>query len=154
MTDANESLNCERLKLRHLRFGWGLLLCFLTLGLVLEVLHGFKVGWYLNVSNETRRLMWTLAHAHGVLLGLVNIAFGLTCAALPAAGSAGRRFASVTLMSAAVLLPCGFLLGGIVVYGGDPGVGVLLVPVGGLLLFVGVFAMSWSLCRSDGPSRH
>ena len=57
---------------RHLRFGWWSVLVFLTLGTALEVMHGFKVDWYLNVANETRRLMWTLAHAHGVLLGLVH----------------------------------------------------------------------------------
>jgi hypothetical protein len=63
---------------RHLRFGWWTLLVFLTMGLVLEILHGFKAEAYLKVSNETRRLMWTLAHAHGTLLGLVNIAFAMT----------------------------------------------------------------------------
>ena len=63
---------------RHLRFGWWLLLVSLSLGLVLEALHGFKLGWYLDVTNETRQLMLTLAHAHGTLLALVNIAAGLT----------------------------------------------------------------------------
>ena len=63
---------------RHLRIGWWALLLFLTIGIVLEGLHGFKIGWYLNVSNETRRLMLTLAHAHGVLLALVNVVFALT----------------------------------------------------------------------------
>lgn len=63
---------------RNLRFGWWSLLVFLSLGGVLETLHGFKVGWYVDVGNETRRLMFTLAHAHGTLLALVNIAAGLT----------------------------------------------------------------------------
>jgi len=58
--------------LRHLRFGWWSLLVFATLGLILESLHGFKVRAYLDVSNETRRLMWTLAHAHGTLLAVVS----------------------------------------------------------------------------------
>ncbi|HEY8174006.1 MAG TPA: hypothetical protein VIH21_13040, partial [Dehalococcoidia bacterium] len=57
---------------RHLRFGWWSLFVFATLGLTLEALHGFKVRAYLDVSNDTRRLMWTLAHAHGTLLGLVH----------------------------------------------------------------------------------
>src|SRR5207253_75315 len=68
---------------RHLRLGWWSLLIFLTMGMALEFLHAFKLGAYLNVSNETRRLMWTLAHAHGALLGIVQIAFGLTVRALP-----------------------------------------------------------------------
>ena len=63
---------------RNLRFGWWSLLVFLSLGGVLETLHGFKVGWYVDVGNETRRLMFTLAHAHGTLLALVNIAAVLT----------------------------------------------------------------------------
>ena len=57
---------------RHLRVGWWSLLLFATLGLVLESLQGFKVRAYLDVSNETRRLMWTLAHAHGTLVGIVT----------------------------------------------------------------------------------
>ena len=57
---------------RNLRFGWWSLLVFLCVGAVLEALHGFKIGWYVDVGNETRRLMFTLAHAHGTLLALVN----------------------------------------------------------------------------------
>ena len=124
---------------RHLRFGWWSILVFLTLGLVLESLHGLKIGWYLDVPNSTRRLMWTLGHAHGTLLGLVNVAFGVSVQMLPDWNPKARDVASICLMMAAVLLPGGFLLGGIVVYGGDPGLGILLVPVGALALFVAVF---------------
>jgi len=63
---------------RNLRFGWWSLLVFLSLGGVLETLHGFKVGWYVDVGNEMRRLMFTLAHAHGTALALVNIVAALT----------------------------------------------------------------------------
>ena len=42
----------------HLRVGWWSLLVFLTVGIVLETLHGFKVGFYLDVGNDTRRMMW------------------------------------------------------------------------------------------------
>ena len=41
----------------HLCFGWWQLLVFLSLGIALEVMHGFKVGWYLDADHETRRLM-------------------------------------------------------------------------------------------------
>ena len=44
--------------------------------------------------------------------------------------------ASQALVAAGVLLPAGFFLGGMVVYGGDPGLGVLLVPVGAVCLIV------------------
>jgi hypothetical protein len=121
----------------HLRFGWTALLCFLVMGAVLESLHGFKVGWYLDVSNTTRRHLWTLAHAHGTLIALLNVAFALTLRVIDMEPGR-RRLASRSLIGAAVLMPGGFLLGGVDAYGGDPGLGVLLVPVGAVLLALGV----------------
>ena len=133
---------------RHLRFGWWTLLVFLCLGLGLEVLHGFKVGLYLQVGHETRRLMWTLAHAHGTLLGIVNVVYGLTLAAFT--DRSPRTIESRGLMAAAVLLPAGFFLGGVNPYGGDPGLGILLVPVGALLLITGLAHLVLST-RREGP---
>jgi len=124
---------------RHLRFGWWALFVFLTVGLVLEGLHGFKVGWYLDVSSSTRRHMWTLAHAHGTLLGLVNVAFGLTVPLLAEWDARLRRLSSAFLIAAGILLPGGFFLGGLVIHAGDPGLGILLVPAGGLLLMAAAF---------------
>ena len=134
---------------RHLRFGWWSLLCFLTLGVVLELLHGFKVGLYLDVSNETRRLMWTLAHAHGALLGLLHILYALCLRLFPdvAAGSQGPI--SLSLIGASVLLPGGFFLGGIRVYSGDPGLGILTVPVGATLLMIAVFLVARATGSAD-----
>lgn len=132
---------------RHLRFGWWALLVFLSLGAVLEGMHGFKVGWYLDVSNETRRMLFTLGHAHGVLLAVLNVVFGLTVMIAGANESAPWRIASPCLMAAAVMLPGGFLLGGIVIYDGDPGPAILIVPLGALLLFVAVLLTA----RSVGP---
>ena len=123
---------------RHLRFGWWSLLCFLSLGAVLEALHGFKVGWYMDVANEARRHLWTLAHAHGTLLSLVHVAFGLTVPLTPAWKPGSKRVASRCLVGASILLPGGFLLGGLVVHGGDPSLGILLLPVGAVLLFAAV----------------
>ena len=123
---------------RHLRFGWWTLLVFLTLGLVLETLHAFKVGSYLKVSNETRRLMWTLAHAHGTLLALVSLGFASMVRLTPGWPSRQRAVASACLRGATLLMPAGFFLGGLFIYSGDPGLGILLVPVGGIMLFAGV----------------
>ena len=136
------------LERRHLRFGWWALLVFLTLGLVLETLHGFKAEAYLRVSNETRRLMWTLAHAHGTLLALVNIAFALSLRFFPAWPEGRRNFASVSLLAATLLMPAGFFFGGAFIYGGDPGLGILLVPVGGILLFAAVLLTALAARRS------
>src|SRR5881296_244551 len=108
---SKQMLPAQRVE-RNLRFGWWSLLIFLSLGAVLEALHGFKVRWYVDVGNETRRLMFTLAHAHGTLLALVNIVAGLS-------GRIVERFTlrssvSFALIWAAILLPAGFFLGGIV----------------------------------------
>jgi len=132
---VDESGEISRL---HARVGWWALLLFVTLGVALETLSGFKVGLYLEVANSTRRLMWTLAHAHGTLLSVLNIVFGLTLAQAPRWTAPGRRLASRCLRGALVLMPLGFFLGGVRVHGGDPGLGILLVPPGALLLIVGV----------------
>ncbi|MEO6875787.1 MAG: hypothetical protein ABI222_13295 [Opitutaceae bacterium] len=130
---------------RHLRFGWWSLFAFLALGVVLETLHGFKIGWYLDVDREMRRLMFTLAHAHGTLLALVNIAAGLTMRTVK--GFELARAASLALLWGSLLLPVGFLLGGITIHDGDPGLGVLLVPVGALLLLYGVGSAARTLTK-------
>ena len=130
---------------RHLRFGWFLLLVFLTLGLVLETLHGFKVQAYLSLMNETRRLMWTLAHAHGTALGVLHLGFAFSVSCVPSWPQSSRTIASFALIAASVLMPAGFFLGGVWVYAGDPGLGILLVPAGGILLFVAVLLAALSL---------
>jgi len=101
---------------RHLRFGWYSLLLFLSLGLALEALHGFKVQAYVNVMSETRRLMWTLAHAHGTLLGLAHVAFAFSVACTPAWTSRTRSVASGSLVAASVRMPGGFFIGGVLLF--------------------------------------
>ena len=130
----------------HLRFGWWSLLFFLTLGVALEAMHGFKVGWYLDVDNEVRRLMFTLAHAHGALLAIVHVAFAATLH-IGQPKDWASVFASRALTIASVLLPLGFFLGGFGIAGGDPGIGVLFVPVGAVALFVAVALAGWSMRR-------
>jgi hypothetical protein len=130
---------------RNLRFGWWSLLVFLSLGGVLEALHGFKIGWYLDVGNETRRLMFTLAHAHGTVLAVVNIAAGLTVRSVER--FALRTSVSFALIWAAILLPAGFFLGGIVTYDGDPGLGVWLVPIGAAFLFYSIARIAFDLTK-------
>lgn len=130
---------------RHLRFGWFSLLLFLSLGLALEALHGFKVQAYLSVINETRRLMWTLAHAHGTLLGLAHLGFAFSVFCTPGWAPRTRNIASYSLVAASVLMPGGFFISGVWVYAGDPGLGIVLVPVGGVLLFAAVLLTALSL---------
>jgi hypothetical protein len=139
---------------RHIRFGWWSLLVFGALGLVLESLHGFKVRAYLDVTNETRRLMWTLAHAHGTLLGLVHLAFAASLPSLKLETSR-LRLASTSLVAASFLLPGGFFLGGIRFYEGDPGLGIILVPIGAalLLLTAGIAAVAAGPEKPVAPAR-
>ena len=133
---------------RHIRFGWWSLLVFATLGLILESLHGFKIRAYLDVSNETRRLMWTLAHAHGVLLAVINIIVGLS---LDTGRLSTRNISrvSIALVAASVLLPGGFFAAGVTFYEGDPGVGVAVVPVGAVLLLMAIFTIARDAQRLD-----
>ena len=138
---------------RHLRLGWWSMLIFATLGLVLESLHGFKVRAYLDVSNETRRLMWTLAHAHGTLLAILNIVFGLSLRVVPELTTSRLAFVSSALAGATIVMPAAFFLGGMVFYGGDPGLGILLLPVGAFLLLAAIFWIARGVSSPDIPPR-
>jgi hypothetical protein len=142
----------DKLVRRHFLAGWWLLLVFVAMGAALEAFHGLKMGFYVDLGNATRRLVWTLAHAHGVLLGLVNIAFAVTLETRGMRAEAAR-IASASLLGASVLLPGGFLLGGIMVYGGDPGVGILLTPVGAVLLVISIVLVLRSIGRKEPEKR-
>jgi hypothetical protein len=133
---------------RHLRFGWWGLLLFATLGLLLEFLHGFKIGAYVDVSNEARRLMWTLAHAHGTLLSAIHVLFGLSTRVL-SLSAPSLRLISRCLTGASVFLPGGFFLGGVVFYGGDPGLGAVLIPLGAALLLTALFLIARATRSGD-----
>lgn len=143
---------------RHLRIGWSALLATLLLGLLLEGLHGFKIGWYLDAANETRRMMWRLAHAHGALISLIHIAFASTLSSLAprtaaSAPDTGRWAAASTALTAAlVLLPGGFFLGGVGARGGDPGLGVLVAPLGAGLLVLATGLVVTHLNRQTTPT--
>ena len=129
----------------HLSFGWIGLLVFVLLGIVLEALHAWKSPAYLGVGNETRRLMWTLAHAHGIGLSLVHLGFAATVRLLPSEALSRLILASRGLGWAGVLIPLGFFLGGAVTYEADPGIGVLLVPFGALALVIALAQVVWVL---------
>lgn len=134
---------CSEVRLRHLRFGWWSLLVFVVLGVTLESLHGWKADFYLDPEFEPRRLLWRLGHAHGTFLALVQIAFAVTVGALPRA----PRSASPCLLAAQLLIPGGFLLGGLEVHGGDPSVGIVLLPLGALSLAVALLSTAVALTR-------
>lgn len=134
----------------NLRAGLLALFVFTALGLVLEALHGFKLGFYLDVDNETRRLLWRLAHAHGALLGLVNVCYALAARAWP---QLEDRLAARALLAALLLMPLGFLLGGAFASAADPGVSVGLAAAGGAALLFGLGKLAWKASLASEPGK-
>lgn len=143
MNDALIELR-KRLARRHQIVGWWALLLFLSLGIALETLHGFKIGFYLDPSHRMRRLLWTLAHAHGTLLAVVHIGFALGLMQFGVWTERRLKLASFFLIDALVLLPAGFFLGGFGHSEGDPSLGILLVPLGAIFLLIAVALIAWS----------
>ena len=115
--------------------GWVSIAIWMSFGLLLEGLLGYKVPAFLE--DAQRRELFRLAHTHGTLLAIVLIGAALC----------GRLFeirppsvAVTALRLGAVLMPLGFLLGGIWHPEGDPGVGIWLVPPGALMVIFGAIA--------------
>jgi hypothetical protein len=125
----------------HLRIGWWALAAFIVVGIGLETLLGLRVPWYVDVASEPRRLMFRLAHAHGTLLSLVNVAYGLSLAATSRRRPLGP-WASRAMLAANALVPLGFFAGGVVIHDGDPSLAILLVPLGALALLGGVMGLA------------
>ena len=126
----------ERLLLQ----GWVSIAGWMSFGLLLEGLLGYKIPAFLE--DAQRRELFRLAHTHGTLLALVLIAAALC----------GRLFdirppsvAPAALRLGAVLMPLGFLLGGIWHPEGDPGVGIWLVPPGALMVIFGAIATAMAI---------
>jgi hypothetical protein len=137
---------------RHHLIGWCALLLFLSLGAFLEFLHGFKLGFYLDPDNRLRRELWTLAHAHGTLLGLINVGFAVGVTQFGTWTSGRLKLTSFFLLDAAILIPLGFFLGGVAPSEGDPWLGIVLVPVGALLLFISVALIIYSALDEPDPT--
>jgi hypothetical protein len=145
-TTHRSSSPVEAIAMRHHRFGWWSLFVFATLGLVLESLAGLRVAWYVDVHNEIRHTMLRLAHAHGTLLAIVNIVFCVCIRSMQAPRRIRRSaVASACLVAATISMPLGFALGGLWFHAGDPGLGILLVPVGAIALLVAIA----SIARAD-----
>lgn len=136
----------RRLVRAHLARGWLGLSVFVLLGIALEGLHAWKSSDYLGVGNETRRLMWTLAHAHGVGLSLVQLGFAASAFLAGDALAERLRTPARLLDGASLLIPLGFLLAGVAPYEADPGLAIVLVPIGALLLLAAGVRVAWLFC--------
>jgi hypothetical protein len=115
-----------------MRQGWISVVIWMLFGLLLEGFLGYKFPNYLN--DAQRRELFRLAHTHGTFLGLLLIAAALygqrSAVPLP-------RISTQALRLGALLMPLGFLLGGIWHSEGDPGPGIWLVAPSALLVIFG-----------------
>jgi hypothetical protein len=131
---------------RSLRFGWASLFLWAFLGLGLEGAQGFKLSPYLD--DDMARMLLRLAHAHGVGLSLVVLVYGWAGAPLFSTKPDGGRSVGTALRAGAVLLPLGFLLSVIGHSETDPGIGILLSPIGAVALLVGLGRVAWAALRA------
>ena len=116
---------------RHLRLSIALAALFLAMGLWLEAMIGLRMtGW---VDDPLRREFLRLGHAHGGLLALLNLGLGLAMDRLgtPAIWAGTIRAAA---WSGALLVGAGFVAGGLLHGPTDPGLPILVVPAGALML--------------------
>ncbi len=124
------------------RQAWISLALWIAFGVLLEGFRAFRSPPYLD--DALRRDMFRLAHAHGTLLSLILLV-SVLCARqdlirLDWISSAGLRLA-------VIFLPAGFLLGGIWHLKDEPGLGILLVPLGAVLLLSAAVYISLTLPR-------
>lgn len=96
----------------------------MAFGTLIESFLGFRAE---ALRDELRREMWSLAHFHGAMLGLINIVY---------ARYAQQSLASSFLIAGSLLMPFGFLTGGMWHPEGDPGIGIVLVPIGALCVII------------------
>lgn len=113
---------------------------WMTFGMLLEGLIGFKTPLYLQ--DPLRRELFRLAHAHGTLLSLLLLGVALTCDRFELESS---RVVTIILRIGVVLMPLGFLLGGVWHYESDPGVGIWLVPVAAVMVVFGIVSVAVGL---------
>src|SRR5262245_26651171 len=99
--------------------GWVSVAVWMSFGLLLEGLLGYKIPSYL--VDIQRRELFRLAHAHGTLLGLILIAITLSC---EYATVRLHRAARISVRAGALLMPVGFLLAGLSHPEGDPGIAI------------------------------
>lgn len=130
---ARTQLEDARLARTHRLYGWTALLIWLLFGTLLEALHGFKISDYL--LDPIRREFWSLAHFHGVGFAIVNLIY-VRWAEADGLNVAQRKLASRMLLGASILMPLGFFLGGLIHFEGDPGIGIILSPIGALLVLI------------------
>ncbi len=118
---------------------WFSIALWMSFGFLLESLIGYRVPAYLR--DELRREIFRLAHTHGALLNLVLLGAALCIDRELVRPS---KMGLLSLRLGAVVMPVGFLLGGIWHTEGEPGIGIWLAPLGGVLVILGAVDMAIS----------
>ena len=123
--------------------GWWGLAFWLSFGLLIEGLIGFRTPGYLQ--DQMRRELFRLAHAHGTLFSMLLIiaAFSIKGGLIKPPTAAIRSLQAGTL-----LMPLGFLLGAVWHSETDPNVLIFLSPLGGLLILFSVISIAFSLRKN------
>jgi len=121
----------------HLRASIVLIALFLASGLWLEAMLGLRAqGW---LDDPLRREFLRLGHAHGGVLGLVNLGLAWALERLQTPAPWARKIRVAGLLGAG-LVGLGFMLGGLLHGPTDPGPAVLAVPAGAMLLLSALIA--------------
>jgi hypothetical protein len=119
-----------------LRQGWASIAVWMSIGLLLEGLIGYKIPAYLN--DPQRRELFRLGHTHGTLLGILLVVAAL----ILQRGADVPKAARTALRIGAVLMPAGFFIAGIWHTESDPGLAIWLVPPGALLVIYAAIAFT------------
>lgn len=130
------SETCDLQSLEHARrsarfLGFLGLFLWASLGFLLEAAHAFKLSGYLDQVQRRELLVW--AHAHGVGLALVLLAYAGqgVCDARSIAAGPYLRFGAFGM-------PLGFALSIFHTSESDPGPAIWLVPIAAAALLVGL----------------
>ena len=124
----------------HLRLSIALVAAFLALGIALEGLYGLRRAEWMD--DPIRREFMRLGHAHGGILGLLNLVLAWAMGRLgtPDGWAARIRLAG---LAGAGLVGLGFFGGGLFHGPTDPGPLVLLVPAGALMVLAALVAVAF-----------
>lgn len=131
---------------RHLRLSLWLVAGFLGMGLALEAMLGLRL-WG-GADDALRRELLRLGHAHGGLLGLLNLGLAWAIERLRPPLAWARRI-RVAALGGAAAVGLGFIGGGLWHGPTDPGPLVLAVPAGALLLLCSLVALAVLRGRED-----
>ena len=121
------------------RQGWIGIAFWMSFGLLVEGLIGFRAPVYLQ--DPVRRELFRLAHTHGTVLSMLLL---IVVVYLAKNFIVPPLAALWSLRIGTILMPVGFLLGGIWHYESDPGTLIFFAPVGGLMIILGVLAIAVS----------